>query len=85
MPLEERKLSRFSIVKHSAPEIFAISNEQTTTIIPQMEPDAEIDIPRGTFEQPSEMAVNVSLDNSYFKSLLRIINWILDFVNHMLF
>ncbi|XP_076090968.1 uncharacterized protein LOC143062971 isoform X4 [Mytilus galloprovincialis] len=58
VPLEERKLSRFSIVKHSAPEIFAISNEQTTTIIPQMEPDAEIDIPRGTFEQPSEMAVN---------------------------
>ncbi|XP_052091203.1 uncharacterized protein LOC127728056 isoform X2 [Mytilus californianus] len=59
VPLEERKLSRFSIVKHSTPEIFAISNEQATTIIPQMEPDAEIDIPQGTFEQPSEMAVNI--------------------------
>ncbi|CAC5381603.1 unnamed protein product [Mytilus coruscus] len=59
VPLEERKLSRFSIVKHSTPEIFAISNEQATTIIPQMEPDTEIDIPQGTFEQPSEMAVNI--------------------------
>jgi hypothetical protein len=41
------------------PEVFAITNS-AVTIQPQMEPEAEIEIPTNTFDTPGDLLFNVS-------------------------
>ncbi|XP_063421593.1 uncharacterized protein LOC134706512 [Mytilus trossulus] len=48
----------FMFVTVEKPEVFSIT-EQAVTIQPQMEPDAEIDIPKDTFDSPGDLLFNV--------------------------
>lgn len=41
------------------PEVFAIT-KSAVTIQPQMEPDAEIEIPKNTVDTPGDLLFNVS-------------------------
>ncbi|CAC5418670.1 unnamed protein product [Mytilus coruscus] len=48
----------FMFVTVEKPEVFSIT-EEAVTIQPQMEPDAEIDIPKDTFDSPGDLLFNV--------------------------
>lgn len=60
LTLRSNKHILFAIVTSAKPETFTIT-EEAVCIQPEMEPEAEIDIPKGTFEgTQSQLLVNVS-------------------------
>ena len=57
--IKHNTITTFMFVTLEKPEVFAITNS-AVTIQPQMEPEAEIEIPKNTFDTPGDLLFNVS-------------------------
>lgn len=56
--IKHNSITTFMFVAVEKPEVFSVSKE-AVTIQPQMEPEAEIDIPSDTFDSPGDLLFNV--------------------------
>lgn len=56
--IQHNAITTFMFVTLEKPEVFAIT-KSAVTIQPQMEPDAEIEIPQNTFDTPGDLLFNI--------------------------
>ena len=56
--IKHNAITTFMLVTLEKPEVFAITNS-AVTIQPQMEPEAEIEIPTNTFDTPGDLLFNI--------------------------
>lgn len=67
--------TQFAIASVFKKETFAISEDEVV-IKPTAEPEAEIDIPKGTFDKAAELQLNVRLFSSrYMIIIIQVIGY----------